>query len=130
MCWGASLAVAHAWTWSVPAAAAAVIAVALLAVVAALITSATSRISYRRAGLGTAGAFGLVALDMTMLVAVPLLAPSPVWPMLMAVRVSRGPHRSDAQIPPDSTRILIDLPSPAAAGSSVDLLRAGESTGR
>jgi hypothetical protein len=87
-CWGTSLAVAHAWTWPVPVPAAAVIGAALLAVVAALVTSATSRTSYRRARLGAAGGLGLVALDATTLATVLLLAPTLVWPMLLAVPVS------------------------------------------
>jgi len=87
-CWGASLVVAHAWTWPVTAAAAAVFGLALLAVVAALVTSATSRRSYRRARLGAAAGLGLVALDVAMLAAVLLVAPTLVWPMLVAVPVS------------------------------------------
>jgi hypothetical protein len=88
LCWGASLVTARAWEWPIPGPAAAATAVALLTVVAALITSATSRRSYRRARLGTAGGVGLVALDLTMLAAVVLVAPTMVWPMLVAVPVS------------------------------------------
>jgi hypothetical protein len=88
VCWGASLVSARAWEWPIPGPAAGVAAVTLLAVVAALITSATSRRSYRRARLGTAGGIGLIALDLTMLAAVILVAPTMVWPMLVAVPVS------------------------------------------
>jgi hypothetical protein len=88
LCWGASLVVAHAWTWPVPIPAAAMMAIALLAVVVMLITSATSRRSYRRARLGTAGSIGLVVLDATMLAGVLLAAPTIVWPMLIAIPVS------------------------------------------
>jgi hypothetical protein len=87
-CWGTSLAAAQAWTWPVPVPAAVVIAAALLVVVAALVTSATSRTSYHRARLGTAGGVGLAALDLTMLAAVGLLAPTLVWPLLIAIPVS------------------------------------------
>jgi hypothetical protein len=87
-CWGASIAAAHAWTWPVPAPAAAVFGLALLSVVATLLAAATSRRSYRRARLGTAGGLGLVGLDLTMLTAVLLLAPTLVWPMLVAIPVS------------------------------------------
>jgi hypothetical protein len=66
----------------------AAVVVTLLAAVAALLTSATSRTSYRRARLGTAGALGIVALDATMLATVLLLAPTPVWPMLLAIPAS------------------------------------------
>jgi hypothetical protein len=88
VCWGATLASAHAWTWPVPTVAVAVGGAVLVAVVAALVASATSRTSYRRARLGTAGSLGLAALDATMLATVLILAPAPVWPMVAAVPVS------------------------------------------
>lgn len=88
LCWGASLVIGRAWNWPVPRPVALAAVVALLAVVAALVTSATSRRSYRRARLGTAGGIGLVAVDLTMLAAVILVAPTVVWPMLVAVPVS------------------------------------------
>jgi hypothetical protein len=88
VCWGASLVAAHAWEWPIPPSAAIAVGAALLAVVAALITSATSRRSYRRAQLGTAGGIGVIALDLTMLAAAVLVAPTMVWPMLVAVPVS------------------------------------------
>lgn len=87
-CWGVSLVASQAWSWPVPAPAAAVFGLALLAVVAALITSAASRRSYRRARLGNAGGLGLVALDVAMMAAVLLVAPTLVWPMLVAVPAS------------------------------------------
>ncbi|MBM0224377.1 permease prefix domain 1-containing protein [Micromonospora sp. ATA51] len=87
-CWGATLVAGHAWKWPVPPPAAAIFGLALLAVVAALVTSATSRRSYRRARLGDAGGLGLVALDVAMVAAVLLVAPTLVWPMLVAVPVS------------------------------------------
>jgi hypothetical protein len=87
-CWGASLAAAHAWTWPVAPAAAVLYGATLLAVIASLLISATSRHSYRAAQLGAAGGLGLIALDATMLAAVLLIAPTPVGPMLVAVPVS------------------------------------------
>lgn len=87
-CWGVSLVASHAWNWPVPVPAASVFGLTLLAVVAALITSATSRRSYRRARLGDAGGLGLVALDLAMVAAVLLVAPTLVWPMFMAVPAS------------------------------------------
>ncbi|WP_319462776.1 hypothetical protein [Micromonospora sp. RTP1Z1] len=60
----------------------------LLAVVAALITAATSRRSYRRARVGENAGLGLVALDVAMVAAVLLVTPTLVWPMLVAVPVS------------------------------------------
>jgi hypothetical protein len=88
VCWGASLMAARVWTWPVPAAAAASFAITLLAAVACLVAAATSRHSYRRTRLGDIGAAGLVALDVAMLVAVPLAAPALVWPMALAVPAS------------------------------------------
>jgi hypothetical protein len=87
-CWSGSLIAAHAWTWPIPVPVAAVTAVALLAVVTALIIAATSRTSFRRARLGTAGGLGLIVLDATMLAGVLLVAPTVVWPMLVAVPAS------------------------------------------
>ncbi|MGS2619882.1 hypothetical protein ACVCAH_36210 [Micromonospora sp. LZ34] len=78
LCWGATLVAAHAWNWPVPQPAAALLGIALLAVVATLITSATSRHSYRRARLGDAGGLGLVALDVVMVAAILHVAPTPV----------------------------------------------------
>jgi hypothetical protein len=52
------------------------------------IASATSRHSYRRACLGIAGGMGVIALDVTMLAAVILVAPTMVWPMLVAAPAS------------------------------------------
>ena len=88
VCWGASLVASHAWSWPIPAPAAAAFGLALLAVVAALIASATSRHSYRRTRLGDVGGLGLVALDVAMVAAVLLVAPTLVWPMFMAVPAS------------------------------------------
>jgi hypothetical protein len=87
-CWGTGLLASDVRTWPVPAPAAALFALALLAVVAALATAATSRHSYRRTRLGAAGGIGLVALDVTMLIAALLLAPILAWPMLVAVPAS------------------------------------------
>jgi hypothetical protein len=88
ICWGGSLVVGRAWTWPVPVPVVAVFGAALLAVVAALVVSATSRRSYRRARLGAAGGFGLIVLDVAMLAGVLALAPVLVWPMLAAVPAS------------------------------------------
>jgi hypothetical protein len=87
-CWGVSLAAAHAWTWPVAPAVAVAYGATLLAVVASLLASATSRRSYRTAQWGAAGSLGLIALDATMLAAVLLIAPTPAAPMLVAVPAS------------------------------------------
>lgn len=88
ICWGASLLLARAWTWPIPAPAAGVFAAALLTVVACLVMAATSRHGYRRTRLGHVGAAGLVALDTTMIAAVLLAAPTLVWPMALAIAAS------------------------------------------
>jgi hypothetical protein len=88
VCWGTSLVVAEAWTWPVPIPAVVVSALALLTVVAALVTAATSRRSYRRTRLGAAGALGIVVLDAAMLATVLFLAPALAWPMLAAIPAS------------------------------------------
>jgi hypothetical protein len=87
-CWGTSLVVARAWTWPIPRPAAAIYAMALLIVVACLVTAASSRRSYRLARLGSAGALALAGLDAAMLAAVMFLAPVLVWPMAAAVPAS------------------------------------------
>jgi hypothetical protein len=87
-CWGASLITAKAWTWPVPAVAAAGFAVSLLTVVACLVAAATSRHNYHRTRLGDLGAVGLVTLDVAMIAAVVMAAPALVWPMVLAVPAS------------------------------------------
>jgi hypothetical protein len=86
-CWAASLVTAHAWTW-VPPAARTLFALTLGSVVAALLTAATSRRSYRRTRLGLAGGLGVVALDAAMVTAILLAAPTLVWPMGVAIPAS------------------------------------------
>ncbi len=89
-CWGISLIAAKVWTWSVPVTVGVGYAVALLSVIAVLLAAATSRHSYRRTRLGTAGALALAVLDASMLAAVVLLAPAVAWPMAAAIPASLG----------------------------------------
>jgi hypothetical protein len=86
--WGVSLVVGQVWTWPVPALAAVGFGLGLLAVIAVLIVAASSRRSYRRTRLGEAGGLGLVVLDAVMVLAVLLVAPTLVWPMLAAIPAS------------------------------------------
>jgi hypothetical protein len=86
--WGASLVAARAWSWPVPTAAAGAFALTLVGVVALLVAAATSRHDHRRTRLGHVGAVGLMALDIAMLAAVPLVAPVIVWPMAVAMTAS------------------------------------------
>lgn len=74
-CWGAGLATGRAWTWQVPAVAAVLLPVTLLAVVVLLVAAATARRSYRRTHLGAYGGLGLIALDLTTAATVLAVAP-------------------------------------------------------
>jgi hypothetical protein len=86
--WGASLLAAGVWTWPIPAIATGIFVLVLFAVVGALVISATSRRSYRRTQLGTAGGAVLVVLDAVMLGTVLVAAPALVWPMAVAIPAS------------------------------------------
>lgn len=88
ICWGASLIAAQVWTWTIPVAAPATLAVVLVAVVAALVLAATSRRSYRRTRLCGIGTIGLLSLDAAMLAGAVLIAPAMVWPMAVAIPAS------------------------------------------
>jgi hypothetical protein len=79
---------AKVWTWPIPLPATATYAAVLVAAVAVLLVAATSRHDYRRARLGTAGAYALVGLDAAMIVAVAALAPVLVWTMAVAIPAS------------------------------------------
>lgn len=86
--WGTTLVTSRAWTWPVPPAVTVVLASVLLLAVGALLAAATSRHSYRRTRLAGLGGIAVMALDITMLTVVLLVAPSPAWPMLGAVTLS------------------------------------------
>lgn len=88
VCWGTGLVTAKVWTWPIPLPVGAVYACVLLAAVAALLTAATSRHSYRRTQLGTGGALALATLDTVMIATVAILAPALVWPMAVALLAS------------------------------------------
>ena len=64
------------------------LAVAGLAAVGLLVAAATSRHSYRRTRLAGVGGLAVIALDITMLTGMLLVAPSPAWPMLGAITLS------------------------------------------
>jgi hypothetical protein len=87
-CWGASLVVAKAWTWPIPAFGRFAFGATLLVAVLLLVAAATSRHSYRRTRLGFAGALSLSALDAVMILAVAAVAPILVWPMAVAIPAS------------------------------------------
>jgi hypothetical protein len=86
-CWAPSLILSHAWTWPIPTPAALAFGLTLLGVVATLATAATSH-HYPRTRLAGAGAIGLILLDLALLAAVLLVAPTLVWPMALAIPAS------------------------------------------
>ncbi|MGH3757679.1 permease prefix domain 1-containing protein [Actinophytocola sp.] len=86
-CWGPSLIMSHVWAWPIPGPAALAFGAALLAVVATLVTAATSH-HYARTRLAGVGAIVLLVLDVAMLAAVLLAAPAWVWPMTIAIPAS------------------------------------------
>jgi hypothetical protein len=88
ICWGTGLITAKVWTWPIQIPIAVAYGLALLAVVGALLAAATSRHSYRRTRLATAGAFALAVLDTAMIAAVVALAPLIAWPMAVAIPAS------------------------------------------
>jgi hypothetical protein len=87
ICWGASLLATHVWTWRIPTAAIVAYAACLIAAVAILATAATSR-TYARTRIAVAGSTAMIALDVTMLITVALLAPTFAWPMAVAIPAS------------------------------------------
>jgi hypothetical protein len=88
ICWGASLLLGHAWTWPIPAPVKLTFGLALLAVVATLVTAATSRHNYARTRITAVGGGGLILLDEAMIAAVFLAAPTLAWPMAAAIPAS------------------------------------------
>jgi hypothetical protein len=88
-CWAATLIAGRAWTWPVPPTVKVTAGAILLAVISTLVVAATSRRSYRRTSVSAIAGLGLIALDLTMLTAVLLLAAVPlVWPMILAIPAS------------------------------------------
>jgi hypothetical protein len=88
LCWGSTLVTSRAWTWPIPTTAAVVLACVLLLSVAVLLAAATSRHSYRRTRLAGFGGLAVIALDITMLTVVLLVAPSRAWPIVGAITLS------------------------------------------
>jgi hypothetical protein len=88
ICWGVSLLLGRAWAWPIVAPVRLAFGLALLAVVATLVTAATSRHHYARPRVTAIGGVGLIALDTAMLGVVLLAAPTLVWPMAVAIPAS------------------------------------------
>lgn len=87
-CWAAALILSRAWAWPVPAAARVIFGAVLLATVLALGAAATSRHSYQRTRLAAAASPAIIALDLAAVTAAALAAPTPTWPLRIAVAVS------------------------------------------
>ena len=87
-CWGTALLLGHAWTWPIPIPVRVAFGLALLAAIAALITSATSRMNYARTRIAGAGALTLITLDMVLIAGVLLAAPQWSWAMALAIPAS------------------------------------------
>lgn len=85
LCWGAALLSARVWTWPAPAWASPVIALALLTVIALLLTAARGRHTRRAASVGAAG---LVGLDTLAIACVAAAAPAMAWPLQAAMLIS------------------------------------------
>lgn len=88
VCWAAALTVNRAWSWPVPDPVRILLGTTLIVAIGLLIAAAFGT-RYRPAGrAATAGCIGTAALDITMLIAVTLAAPSVVWPVLVAATAS------------------------------------------
>lgn len=87
-CWGLVLAGGRAWTWPVPVAGRLLFGAMLLSVIGLLAAAAFGRQyrSVRRAG--AAGCLGMTAVDTAMLLAVTLLLPTVIWPVILAAAAS------------------------------------------
>jgi hypothetical protein len=87
-CWGLALAGGRAWTWPVPVGGRVLFGAALLSVIGLLAAAAFGREyrSVRRAG--AAGCLGMTAVDTAMLLAVTLIVPTLIWPVVLAAAAS------------------------------------------
>jgi hypothetical protein len=87
-CWGLVLAGGRAWTWAVPVAGRLLFGAMLLSVIGLLAAAAFGRQyrSVRRAG--AAGCLGMTAVDTAMLLAVTLIMPTLIWPVILAAAAS------------------------------------------
>jgi len=87
-CWAAALITNRAWAWPIPPGARAVVGAALVTVIVLLAGAAFSR-HYRSAGrAAAAGCIGITALDATLLITVAFVAPTVIWPVIVAVTAS------------------------------------------
>ena len=88
VCWGLVLAGGRAWTWPVPVAGRLLFGAALLSVIGLLAAAAfgSEYRTVRRAG--AAGCLGMTAVDAAMLLAVTLIMPTLIWPVILAAVAS------------------------------------------
>lgn len=88
LCWATVLIVNRAWTWPAPIIARALPGAALLTVIA-LLASAAAGHNYRSVTrTATAACIGITTLDITLLIAVPLISPGTLWPVIIAAAAS------------------------------------------
>ena len=85
--WGTTLITAQAWTWQLPLGATVAFGVTLLTVAAALVAVAASNDPGRTRIAGPASLV-LTLLDLSMLAAIAVAAPTMTWPMALAVPAS------------------------------------------
>ena len=86
--WGLVLLLGQAWARQIPVPLRVAGGLALLAAIAALVTAATSRLSYARTRIAAAGALTLITLDLALITAALLVAPRLTWPMAAAIPAS------------------------------------------
>jgi hypothetical protein len=88
LCWAMALIINRAWTWPAPVIARALPAAALLTVIGLLAVAAFGK-NYRSVTrTATAACMGITALDTTLLIAVALVSPSVLWPVIIAATAS------------------------------------------
>ncbi len=87
LCWGTAVLTTHAWTWPIPTWTAPAFGVALVTVIALLLTAA--RVPRRRARRAAPfGAGGLALLDTFAVIEVLSAAPDLSWPLRLAILIS------------------------------------------
>jgi len=89
LCWAATFVTAAAWRWPVPQSVAVAFGMGLVVTIALLAVAARAT-TYGRTRLTALSGTGAILLDIALLMATITLAPTPVWPMALAVPASLG----------------------------------------
>lgn len=87
-CWAAALITSRAWTWPVPIMARLLFGLALIAVIGLLAVAALGTRHHSVSRAGAAGCAGITAIDLAMVILVPLTVPAMAWPLLLAMAAS------------------------------------------